>query len=152
MFFPNAKGSEVIAFPVADAFDISTASGGSVSTGWLDASKVDRVLAHVRVGAMAGGSTVDAKLEQATSSGGAGVKDVAGKAITQLLAAGGNNRRALIDLRTEELDVNNNFTFVRLTITVGGGANSTVGGSLIGLGCRYGPAQGLKAASIAEIV
>ena len=49
-----------------------------------------------------------------------GAKDFSpAKAITQLLAAGGNNRQVIIEARDTELDVNAGFAYVRLSITVG---------------------------------
>lgn len=122
---------------------------GAVSTGYIDVSNYESILAEVLVGVFGASATVDAKLEQATTSGGAGVKDVTGKAITQLVAAGGNNRQALINCEQAELDTNGGFKFVRLTITVATAA-TLVAGLLRGVGARYQPAS--QAASVAQVV
>lgn len=100
---------------------------------------------------MTGGSTVDAKLQQATDSGGTGAKDVTGKAITQLLAAGGNNRQAIIEARDTDLDVNNGFAYVRLSITVGTAA-SLIQALLLGTNPIFVPASAFKQAGVAQMV
>lgn len=112
---------------------VSTAT--TVTTGWVNMSNFLRLLAIIDAGVFGASATVDAKLQQATSSGGAGSKDVTGKAITQLVAATGNNQQALINLRAEELDVTNGFQYVRLSITVGTAA-SLVQGILLGFDPR----------------
>lgn len=125
---------------------------GDVSTGWVAAKDFDKFLAVINGGALGTNGTIDAKLEQATTSGGDGVKDVTGKAITQITAA---NKQAMINLRTDELDVNNGFDYVRLTITIGDTtspetAESLASGLLFGFDARYAP--GDDAASMLEAV
>lgn len=124
---------------------------GAVSTGWLSASLFEQYVALISVGTFGASATVDAKFEQATSSGGAGAKDVTGKAITQLLAAGGNDRQAELEMRSTDLDVNGGFGFFRLTVTVGTAATLT---SAVVLGSlpKNKPASTYNAASVAQVV
>ena len=130
---------------------VSQGAGTAVS-GWIDMSKVDKVKAKVAVGVLGAGATVDAKLQQATSSGGAGAKDIPGKAITQLTQAGADsNKQALINLFSDELDVNGGFKFVQLSITVAVAA-SLIYGEMEGFNARYAPASDNDAASVDEIV
>jgi hypothetical protein len=143
----NVQPSDIAT--VLAAVNPASQGAGAVSTGYIDVSGYESLLADVLVGVFGASATVDAKLEQATSSGGAGVKDVTGKAITQLVAAGGNNRQARINCESAELDTNNGFKFVRLTITVGTAA-TLIGGALYGVGARYQPAS--QAASVAQVV
>ena len=125
---------------------------GSVSSGWVDMSKFEKLMAIVQAGAIGASATLDAKLEQATSSGGAGVKDITGKAITQLTKAGtDDNKQAIVNLAAEELDVNNGFRYVRLTLTVGTAA-TLVGGLVLGFNARYAPGSASDASSVDEIV
>lgn len=125
-------------------------SGSSYSSDWVDASKFANFLSMVLVGEMDATGTVDAKLEQATDSGGSGAKNISGKSITQLTAAGtDDDKQALINLRPDELDIDNNFTHFRLTITVGT-ADSDAAGVVVGLDARYEPETDL--ASVDEIV
>jgi hypothetical protein len=104
-------------------------------------------------------ATVDAKLQQATDSSGTGVKDITGKAITQILKASGDNKVAMINVRDTDLDVNNGFTYVRLTVTVGT-ATSLIAACLSGFLPRYeppvdsgsSPAINLGSANVVQIV
>jgi hypothetical protein len=123
---------------------------GTISTGWISARDFRRFTAIVQTGVLGASATVDAKLEQATSSGGAGVKDVSGKAITQIVKASGDDAQAIIDLRDDELDMTGGFSYFRLSITVAAAA-SLVSGQVLG-GVGPGPASDKNVASVAEIV
>jgi len=110
------------------------------STGWLAVKDFAAFLATVIVGAIASTGTVDAKLEQATSAAGADAKDITGKAITQLTEAGtDSNKQVEINLRAEELDINNAFTHFRLTITPATAA-ALIAATVRGFDARYAPA------------
>ena len=124
---------------------------GTVTTGWISVLHFERFQAMVDVGVFGASATVDAKLQQATTSGGANAKDITGKAIAQLLAAGGNNRQALINLRVQELDINNGFNYFRLSITVGTAATLIMGNVLGGV-VTEGSASTYNQAGVAQIV
>jgi hypothetical protein len=125
---------------------------GTAVSGWIDISKFDKLKGKVAVGVLGAGATVDAKLQQATSSGGAGAKDIAGKAITQLTQAGADsNKQVLINLFSDELDVTGGFKFVQLSITVSVAA-SLIYGEMEGFTPRYAPASDNDAASVDEII
>lgn len=125
---------------------------GTVNTGWVDMQKFGALLAILAVGALGASGTVDAKIEQATDAAGAGAKEVAGSAITQLTKAGtDDNKQVLINLRQEDLDKNNSFRFVRLSVTVGTAA-SLVSAILLAFNARYGAATDNDAATVDEIV
>jgi hypothetical protein len=127
-------------------------SAGSVSTGWVDMSKFATIAAIVQAGVLGSSATLDAKIEQAQDGSGTGVKDVAGKAITQLTKAGSDdNKQAVINVRQANLDANNGFTHARLTITVGT-ADSVAAATLLGLDPRYGAASDADASTVDEIV
>lgn len=148
--FPNAKGSEQLA--ILATLDPSNQSAGAANTSWLPLSNYHSLLAVIETGALANGSTVDAKLQQATDGNGTGAKDITGKAITQLTqAANGASRQALINLRPEELDVNAGFTYVRLVVTVGTAAAFT-SAQLLGMNPRYEPADGANQSAVAQVV
>lgn len=146
---PNSRASENIA--VLATLDPVSQGAATVTTGWVDARKFQQILAVIGVGVMTATSTVDAKLQQATTAGGAGAKDIAAKAITQLLAAGGNNRQVEIDLREEALDVNGGFCFVRLSVTVAAAA-SLIHAQLFGVFPRNGLASDANQAGVVQIV
>jgi hypothetical protein len=146
---PNAKISEQAAV-LATIDPISQGVGTAVS-GWLSAANFERFLATIDVGVFGASATVDAKLQQATTSGGAGAKDITGKSITQLLAAGGNNRQALINLRASELDLANSFNYFQLSVTVGTAA-TLIAANVLGGVAKNMPASALNQAGVAQIV
>jgi hypothetical protein len=148
--FPNAKGSEQLS--ILATLDPGNQATGAANTGWVPLNTHHGLLALVQTGALATGATVDAKLQQALDISGSGAKDVAGKAITQLSQANnGANCQALINLRPEELDVNNGFAYVRLVVTVATAAANT-SAQLLGVNPRLASAETANQAAVAQIV
>lgn len=127
------------------------AAVGAVSTPWLDMQMLFTVMALVSIGAFGAGATVDVQLEQATDVNGANAKPVPGSQITQLVAAGGNDRQAQIDLRQEDFDKNNGFRFFRVTVTVGGAATQ-LAAMVLGTDFRAGNGTSNDATTIAQTV
>ena len=120
-------------------------------SGAVDLSKFESIMAIVDVGTMVATSTVNAKLVQAVTSGGS-YKDVTGKSITALTAAGvDDNKQAIINCRAEELDIANGYRFVKLSATVAV-ANTGLAGTVLGHNPKYGPASDNDAATVDEIV
>jgi hypothetical protein len=69
------------------------------------------------------GATMDVVLWQAKDENGTDAKPITGKALTQLSEAAGDiNDWAVIELRTEELDVNNRYTHISPYVTIEGAA------------------------------
>jgi hypothetical protein len=131
---------------------------GEQSTGWIDASKFDKFMAVVFAGDMGTATTIAAKIEQATDASAGGKKDVTGKAITNFTKAGtDDNKQAIINLSSDELDVNGGFKFFRLTITFADttsprSATSDGGGVVFGFDPRFAPASDNDATTVDEIV
>lgn len=132
---PNTRPSDkatvqAVLNPVSQA-------AATVTTGWVPMSTFENVLAILLVGALGASATVDAKLQQASDSSGTGAKDITGKAITQLTQAGTDtNKEVLINVRSEELDVANSFTHVRLSVTVATAA-CLISAVVLGFDARY---------------
>ena len=146
----NEKLSEALA--VLAAIDPSSQAAGTAASGWVSMAEFDRILALVQVGTFGALATVDANLSQAQDSSGTGAKPIgAGKAISQLTAAGGNNVQALIDVRAGELDVAGGFGFVALEIKVGTAPTETAG-ILLGGDARFAPASSFNQAGVVQIV
>lgn len=147
----NQLPSDVSA--VVGVIDPDVTAAGTVTTGWVEAADFNSFLGIVLAGTLGSSATVDAKIEQATDGSGTGAKDLSGSDITQLTQAGTDQSddQALIQFRADDLDVDNSFTHVRLSITVGT-ATSDAGGVLLGFGPRYGPASDSDAATVGEIV
>ncbi len=114
-------------------------SAGAVSTAWLSVADFFYLMAILAVGDMVSTSTINAKLEQAQDDSGTGAKDVDGKAITELDDTNGQ-KQVLINCRPDELDANNDFTHVRLTVTVANAA-SELAAILQGFDTRDKPAE-----------
>ncbi|MGE4338203.1 MAG: hypothetical protein AB7E55_19825 [Pigmentiphaga sp.] len=136
--------------PVAGVIDPDAYTAATYTTAWIDMAVFRAILAVIQVGTMATSSTVDAKIQQASDASGTGAKDVTGKAITQLTEAGtDSDKQVAIEVWEDELDIANDFTHVRLSVTVAAAA-SDMSAIVLGLGARYQPAADL--ATVDEIV
>ena len=147
--FTNSKASEMLA--ILATIDPASQSVGMATTGWVSVANHHGLLAVVQTGVLGTLATVDAKLQQATDSTGAGAKDVAGRAITQIVKATGDNKQALINLKPEELDTVNGFGFVRVTVTVGVAASIT-SAQLLGVNPRFAPADAANQAAVVQVI
>lgn len=137
---------------IVGVIDPDANAAATYTTGWIDMANTQQILAVISAGILGTLATLDAKIEQATDASGTGTKDVAGAAITQLTKAGSDDdKQAVIGFFAEDLDVNNDFNHVRLSMTVGT-ATSDCGAMVLGMGMRYGPASGQSLASVDEIV
>lgn len=145
----NVKGSEVVA--ILAAINPSSQGAGAASSGWVSVAQFQKLMAIIQAGTFGASATIDAKLQQATDGTGTGAKDITGKALTQMVAAGGNNLQAEINVDAADLDVNGGFGYVQLSVTVGTAASGTAA-LLLGFGPRLGPASNFNAASVAQIV
>jgi hypothetical protein len=98
-----------------------------------------RFFIEIIVGAMSSNATLDADLEQHDAASGGTTKNVTGKSITQLTDAGSDdNSRVGIELRTEELDVNNGFKWISLEVTPATAA-VILTATIYGIEPRYAP-------------
>ena len=147
--FTNSKASEMLA--ILATVDPASQSAGTATTGWVSVANHHGLLAVVQTGVLGTLATVDAKLQQATDSTGAGAKDLAGRAITQIVKATGDNKQALINLKPEELDTLNGFGFVRVALTVGVAASIT-GAQLLGVNPRFAPADSGNQAAVVQVI
>lgn len=146
----NLKPSDRCA--IVGVIDPDLNAAGTVTTAWIDMANWGSLMAIVMAGTLGAAATLDAKIEQATDGAGAGAKDVPGKAISQLTQAGpDSDKQAVIDLFAEDLDIDNDFTHARLSMSVAT-ASSDSGAIVIGLDPRYGAASASNAATVDEIV
>lgn len=135
---------------LAGIIDPDAYAASTVTSGWVSLVTYEAIQAIVMAGTLGASATLDAKLEQASDSGGTGAKDITGKAITQLTQAGtDSDKQAIINCRSDELDVANSFTHVRLSMTIGTAA-SDAGGLILGHYARYQPAT--DATTVDEVV
>lgn len=148
--FGNVKPSDRVA--IVGAIDPDVTAAGTVTTGWIDMAKWGAIMAIVMAGTLGSSATLDAKLEQASDSSGTGAKDITGKAITQLTQAGtDSDKQAIINCFQQDLDIDNGFTHVRLSLTVAT-ASSDAGAVVLGFDPVKGQAHLSGAATVDEIV
>lgn len=142
-----------MAAAVAGVIDPDAYAAAAYSTGWISMADFEAIQAIVSAGDLGASATIAAKLEQATSVAGAGAKDITGKAITTLTKASpdDSNKQAIINCFADELDVDNSFTHVRLTVTVGAAA-CDMSALVLGHYSRYAPESDNDLSSVAEIV
>lgn len=132
-----SEGFEPLANEFADAL-----GAGTVDSAWVSMAVYHRGGLLLNVGDMAQGSTLDVSIRQATTAAGVGAKAIAAKAITQLTQAGGDGNDILfIELRSEELDVANNFDFISVRRVIAN-ANVELGWTLLGFISRFKPTPG----------
>ena len=137
---------------VVGVIDPDANSAATYTTDWIDMSTFQMVMGIVMAGTPGASATLDAKFEQATDSGGSGVKDISGTDITQLTKAGSDDdKQVVINLHADDLDLANDFTHARLSMTVGT-ATSDAGAVVLGMSPRYAPASDNDAATVDEIV
>lgn len=107
---------------------------GTTNGDWINLGRYHVAQALILVGA-AGGS-IDAKITQAKNGSGLDAKDVAGKAIVQITGA---NQQAQINVRNDELDTDNGFSWVRIEVTAG--AARLAAAVLLPMDARHAPAS-----------
>lgn len=144
---PISARAGVVGIIDPDAYPAAT-----YTTDWIDMQDWFWLLALIMAGDLGTAATIDAKVEQATSAGGAGAKDIAGLTITQLTKTGtDDNKQAQINIGTEDLDFNAGYRFVRLSVTVAAAA-SDMAAVVIGMNPRYGAPNASDLASVDETV
>ena len=135
---------------LAAVIDPDAYAAATYTTGWVSLVDFEAIQAIIMAGDLGTSATLDAKLEQASDSSGTGAKDITDKAITQLTQAGtDSNKQAIINCRSEELDVDNDFTHVRLSVTIAT-ATSDMGALILGHYARYQPEA--DASTVDEVV
>ena len=143
----SARPSERAAIVACIDPDANTA--GALTSDWVDMSKFDSLMAICMAGDVGAGGSIAFKLQEATSSTGAGAADITGKAITTL-TSGDANEQSIINLRADELTIGTGRYVAAVMTTTG--ATSDSGALLIGFTARHAPASDNDLASVGEIV
>lgn len=144
----SALPSEKVA--LVATIDPDAYSAGTQTSDWVLTENFHEFLAVVYAGIIVASGKIDAVLRQASSSTGGSNKAITGKSITQL-TTGDNDKQAIINLRTDELDVDGGFKWIalRMTFTTAG---ADAGGTIYALEPRFGPANANDLASVDEII
>ena len=146
----NTLGSERAA--VAAVIDPDANTAAAYTSTYVSMATFNQVMAVVQAGTLGSSATLDFKLVQATDSSGTGSKDITGKAITQLTQAGTDaDKQAVINCRAEELDVDSDFDYVAMVMTVGT-ATSDCSAIMLGMTPRYAPASDNDVSTVDEII
>lgn len=136
---------------ILSTLDPASVAASTVLTAYVPVSKWHTIAAILQTGVLGASATVDAKLRQAQDSSGTGVKDITGKAITQLVKASHDNKQVVIECKADDLDTANGFTHVALSVTVGTAA-SLLSAVLLGTNARYLPATDFDDADVVQVV
>jgi hypothetical protein len=147
--FANSRGSEQ--FAILATLDPVSAAAGAATSSWVPVQNFHSILTIINTGVLGTSATLDARLQQATDSSGTGSKDVASRAITQIVKATGDNKQVLINMRTDEIDTTNAYTHVRVVVTVAVAA-SVYGAQVLGMNPRFAPASDANQAAVVQIV
>lgn len=137
--------------PVVGVINPDAYNAATTLSGAIDMSLYSQVMVIVNVGDMASTATLDAKVTQATTSGGT-YKDVSGAAITQLTQASpdDSNKLAIINVDQTELDMDNGYRYIKVSVT-GATAASDYGVVVVGLP-KTRPGSLNDLAAVTEIV
>src|SRR5512139_1476976 len=119
---------------------ISVSNGAEVFTSYVSLANYHRAAIIIHTGVMSSGSTLDAVVHEATDTSGTGAQHLGtSKAITQLTQAGSDsNKDVIIEVRTEELDVDDGYDCIALGYTVGTAA-TLLSIEIYGLVPRFAP-------------
>jgi hypothetical protein len=109
------QASQGIAIPGVMIPPVSTIS--TKKSGAVDMTRFRKALFLVGVGAFGASATVDAKIQESVDTTDGNFTDVTGGAVTQLVAAGGDNRIVILEIGAGSLSAGKKFT--RVVVTVG---------------------------------
>lgn len=138
----NANVNPAIRAVLVDELAPAVHAAGDHETAGIDMSLFETALYCATVGAFGAGATAEIQLEQATTAAFTDAKVL--RDPVDLVAS----TPVQISLRSDELDVNGGFRFVRAVLS---NATQTVTAGIVGLGlnARYQPAAPLTGAIVA---
>ncbi len=96
---------------------------------WVSMANYDALLMLIQSAAIAGGGAVTAQLRQAKTAAGGTPKDITGK--TAAFTDAEDDTVKTIDLRSEEMDVNNGYVYVGVLLTETGSQNAAMSATSI---------------------
>ena len=138
---------QVAIFTAGPSTTLPPASYGPFS--WIPFDDFNRIMSVTLPSNFGVGATFDFKYLQATDSSGSNMKDIPGKAFTQLTSNPGN-LPGILELGHSDLDIANGFTHVAVQWTVGV-ANVDFALLTLAGGVVYGPASQLNTATYETI-
>jgi len=133
---------------ILEQISAASRTAGTVTSGWMKSEAQVPLAFLINIGAIATGGTFDCKLEQATSSAGAGAKDL--KSASQLTDTE-DDMTKILEAINSELDLANSYTHVRLSCTVAGAA-VLYGAHALKFWNRIPSASGMNGTNVDEVV
>jgi len=135
--------SEHASITIIETADIG---GTNATSGWLSMKNYSRALGYIELGTWDSSDDLDeARFQQASDSSGTGAKDLTTD------ASGGNydtdnpvdadGNFVIIEIRAEDMDVDNGFDYIRLYVAEGGNTGTD---NVTGVVIRYGYAYPKK--------
>jgi len=116
----------------------ATLNNGANTPLWVRMANYNTLLALLQSATLVTGATVTAQLRQAKTAGGGTPIDIAGKLVTFIATE--VDTLKTIDLRAEEMDVNNGYIYVGVLITAAGGADAPMSAAFVRAGAAYAQA------------
>lgn len=118
-------------------------AAGSHSTASIDMADFANIQLIGTVGAFGAGATGTVKFEQSTTADFAEVKAIEGRDAVELV----ENKPVVLDLNQGELDVDNDYQYVRATLTAVD-ESITAGFAVLGFDARHAPATPMDGAVV----
>ncbi len=137
----NLRFSDALQF--MGAIDPQTLNNTADSTIWMDMRNISKMGVVIAAGAIAGGGSVDLLVRQATDAAGAGSKVVLAALDVTIFTDADDNKQVMVDIDQVDLDQNNDFAFVQVTLTETGSFAALVQAAAYGIGASYAPGPDL---------
>jgi hypothetical protein len=116
----------------------ATLNNSSNTPLWVSMKNYDAAMLIIQTATLAAGAALTCQLRQATSAAGAGAKNITGYSTT--FTAAEDDTAKTIDVRAENLDTNNSFTYLGILITETGTQNAAVAATFVRGRARYAQA------------
>jgi len=107
----------------------ATLNDGANTPIWVSMANYDALLVLIQSATIAPSATVAVKLQQAKTAGGGTPIDITGK--TAAFTDAEDDTLKTIDLRAEEMDVNNGYLYVGVLITAAGTADAPMSATFV---------------------
>jgi len=146
---PNLSATDQ--FAIISMLDPASRLGGGFPSPFADTQVWHSFVMVAQVGTFPAGATFDARLQQCTDDSGTLTKNIAGKAITTLIAADGSNKQVIVNLRPAELDLDGGFRFIRMVLNTSG-TTTFCSAMLLGLSAKWSPASIANVASVVQLI
>ena len=114
------------------------------STIWMDMRTISKMGIVLAAGAIAGGGSVSLLVRQATDAAGAGSKVVLAALDVIVFTDADDNKQVMVDIDQVDLDHDNGFAFVQITLTETGSFAALVQAAAYGIGSGYAPGTDLS--------